>query len=95
MFLFYGRPLAGLGTEEAVTVRFPPRELAGGGGPAGEKKEGAEANLWVGLAWLDRRWPKEGPPREQAAGVGSVCGGGSSAMMWRGGRAWELHWDDT
>ena len=33
-----------------MEVHFPVRELAGGGGPAGEKKEGAEANLWVGLA---------------------------------------------
>jgi len=43
------------------------------------------------LAWGR---PEEGPPREQTAGVDSVRGGGSSAMIWRGGRAWELHWNE-
>ena len=70
-FLLREDPWLDSGTEQGRARRFPARRVAGGGGPAGEKREGLKGYLWVGSV----RWEMAG---EGLTGVELIFGEGGA-----------------
>ena len=80
LFLLREGPWLDSGTEQGRSRRFPARRVAGGGGPAGEKREGLKGYLWVGSV------------HREMAGVRLSTGAGGRRRVWPPAARFRRRW---